>query len=156
MSSGPRVWRAGLTGPWGDAVRSRLPARIGMLAATSVVVALFVLFGGLGLPLALAGLAALLVWAAFWPAPARRPDEPEIPLGTRREREAASRPASWQLVLDGLPDAALVLDGDAAILAFNASASEILGVRQGRHLSQFVRVPELLAAVEAALRAGKV
>ncbi len=53
-------------------------------------------------------------------------------------------------LIDGLPEPAILLAPDAAILAFNDGACDLFGVlRTGVHLSSATRSPQVLGAVEA-------
>jgi len=60
----------------------------------------------------------------------------------------------WRVVLDGLPDPAVLLDGHTHVLAANKIAVERLDVRQGLALAHSLRMPDLLSAVDEALRGG--
>ena len=59
-------------------------------------------------------------------------------------------PDFWATMLDGVLDAALVLDSRLTVLAANGLAHEAIGAAIGRHVTQTNRSPELLAAVERA------
>ena len=65
-------------------------------------------------------------------------------------------PDFWATMLDGVLDAALVLDSRLTVLAANGLAHEAVGAAIGRHVTQTNRSPELLAAVERALSANTV
>ena len=57
----------------------------------------------------------------------------------------------WRALIAGLSDPALVVDGQRHVLVANGHAHSLWGIEAGRHLSEFVRAPELLGAVDQAL-----
>lgn len=60
----------------------------------------------------------------------------------------------WRQVLDGFPDAALVLDGNERIEAANASAQALLGAAKGQSFALIYRSPELLSIIGKARTTG--
>ena len=132
----------------------RTPLAVGCVLSGAYVVA-----GGLSWTAALLGLLALAAWT-WW-----RPGASETAAGTVQTLALAGDSASttpadslarsaeptWRAMLAGLPDAALVLDSKAVVLAANARAQEQVSAVSARHLSQTSRSPELLAAVDRAL-----
>jgi two-component system phosphate regulon sensor histidine kinase PhoR len=97
---------------------------------------------------ALVGLAAAVAFASAWPADDR--------VGSADARAAAQSQAEaerlWRLVVDAVPDPAVVLNAAARIVHANRLAEEQLGPgRRGGHVATMSRDPGLLAAVEAAL-----
>ena len=57
----------------------------------------------------------------------------------------------WRALIGGLSDPAFVVDGQRHVLVANGHAHSLWGIEAGRHLSEFVRAPELLGAVDQAL-----
>ena len=98
------------------------------------------------------GLAAVAAWAALWPSEetdrhargdARRPTY-------RRRRQA------WRMVVDAVPEPAVVLDSTGYIVHANRMAEDLFGTRRrGGHVASMSRDPELLEAVDEALAAGE-
>jgi two-component system, OmpR family, phosphate regulon sensor histidine kinase PhoR len=62
-----------------------------------------------------------------------------------------SMPPTWQAMLDGLLDAAMVLDRDCRIIAANGEARATFGAQSSRHIALVNRSPDLLAALNSAL-----
>lgn len=62
----------------------------------------------------------------------------------------------WRQMLDGLPDAALVLDGNDKVEAANAAARALLGVSSGQSISLIYRSPELLGIMSKVRKSGSV
>jgi len=134
-------------------LRSRRLAPLAVLAVSAGLVVL----GAVGFLWAVAGVAAVIAWAALWPhgttteaLPAEAP-APSLSVGDGRAATIADLPLS---VLDGLPDAALLLDTRGRIIAANSAAATLSTVVPGRPLSHWTRAPELLAAVEGASSSG--
>jgi two-component system, OmpR family, phosphate regulon sensor histidine kinase PhoR len=136
-----------------NAISKKLRERGAVLLAAIVMAAAFVVFGGLPLRTAGAGVGGLLLWAAWWPS------RTDLAAGLEFERHrkwteavrAASDPV-WMSIVDSLPDPALVLDAGGAIMATNLAAVDLFSSAQvGRHISQITRAPELLTSVETAL-----
>lgn len=62
----------------------------------------------------------------------------------------------WHVLVDALPQAALVLDRETKILHFNEAANDVLPkVRHGKVLMQLSRSPDLEAAVAKCLSSGE-
>ncbi len=144
-------------------------ARITQRSAAPLTVAAllvpFTLWGGLGATWALAGLAAVVAWAGWWPqaSPASEPSTPRSavrPAGSALSAATATSDAGadnglpWSL-LEALPDAAVLLDSRGVIVASNAAAQSIAAVLIGRPYSHWVRAPELLAAIETTRKTGE-
>jgi two-component system phosphate regulon sensor histidine kinase PhoR len=80
-----------------------------------------------------------------------------------RPPKSASSPAGRDLagasqlkpVLDGLLDAALLLDADEVVLSSNEPANRLMPVAKGRHISATSRSPELLALIAEAITPGQ-
>lgn len=127
------------------------------LLAVLVVTLAYVSFAGLGIAWALAGQIAACAWAAFWPEPAGDGREEHVShrggLGSAPGGSGAVD-ALPLTMLDGLPDAALVLDARGFVVAGNHVAHGIATVVAGRPFSHWNRSPELLSAVERAVSTG--
>lgn len=67
---------------------------------------------------------------------------------------AAAGPPIWRAMLDGIPDAALVLDSRQVVMAANRSASDLLPVRVGAHVAHTSRAPEWMVAIDDAASEG--
>ena len=61
----------------------------------------------------------------------------------------------WNQVLDGIPDPAMVLDGNGVVAATNVAARDLFPVSVARHISQVTRSPELNEALTLARRSGQ-
>ena len=122
--------------------------------AVLAVSILFVALGGLNPLLAFVCTVAALVWAMSWPsAPREGIARAVIPSSA----PGAAGPQSAVLpisLIDGLPDAAVLLDSRGVLIAGNSAARAVSPVPLGRPLSQWMRVPELLAAAEKAGGSG--
>ncbi len=71
----------------------------------------------------------------------------------RHELDAAIRGS--EVVLNGLPDPLLLLDGEGVIRRANPAARQLLGPRvEGRPLAKVLRHPDLLQAVDRVLNGG--
>ena len=131
----------------------RLRQRRQELATAAILTAAYVLFGALDWGPALMGLAALGIWAWLWP-PAGAVETSEgtaLAVGVAPPAAPLHDEAVWRAMLDGWPDAALVLDKKANVIAANARAREQVTAVTNRHITQVSRAPELLAAIERAL-----
>ena len=116
----------------------------------------YVLIGGLSIVWALVGAAASVIWATLWPetnVPARPGGAQSHWLPGAEDGLATLRALPFS-VLDGLADAALVLDARGLIAAANTAAQGLSPVLVGRPLSQWNRSPELLAATDHAKESG--
>ena len=125
-----------------------------LIAAASVTIA-YVLFGGLSPAWALSCLAALSIWSALWPVSRAGEDDPS---SAKTNVQEASNSGSGldqfvpPALLDGVPDAALLLDARGLVITTNKAAQAISPISAGNPLSQWTRAPELLAAAERAAR----
>lgn len=134
----------------------RLWEKRGLLAAFAVATLFYVTIGGLDPRWALVALTAALLVAALAPA------DPAVDMGVGTRRDAARQPGTRGErrlalpinLLDGLQDAALVVDGTLTIVAGNAAAHALVPVSSGRSLITWTRAPEVQAAVQDALKTG--
>jgi two-component system phosphate regulon sensor histidine kinase PhoR len=132
----------------GELATSRLLARRPALGLALALTLLFVVAGGLSPRLALLGLAGAVAFAAAWPNDDRT--------GAAATRAAAQGHAAaqrlWRLMVDAVPEPAVVLNAQARVVHANRLAEEQFGAgRRGGHMASMSRDPGLLAAVEAAL-----
>ena len=88
----------------------------------------------------------------LWPF--HRPDaeaEPgAAPVASGRPLVAASGKDVWREILEGFPEAALVIDRDGLVLAANAAAHDLLPGSIGRSVYQLMRWPEMMGAIKRA------
>ena len=138
-----------------DALRAR---RSALITGGSLISA-FLAVGGLHWGPALAGAGVLIAWAALWPRASNGTADGSSHSGATSptERQLAgeeTHPPIWRAMLEGLPDPALILDRQAIVIAANARARQVFAANTARHISQFSRSPDLLAAVEQALATG--
>ena len=123
-------------------------AELGLALALAVF---FMVAGGLSLPVALLGLAAAVAWAVL------RPSEE-----TGRYARAGTSGLSttggdrlWRMVVDAVPEPAVVLDHTGYVVHANRMADYLFGSRRrGGHVASMSRDPELLGAVDQALVSG--
>jgi PAS domain-containing protein len=86
---------------------------------------------------------------------ARPPDTPNS-LADAKAVALPTRSTAAQSIVDALPDAALVLDATARILAANAAAHDIMGrVLIGDHVGRTARHPELADAIRTTVATGE-
>ncbi len=126
----------------------RVSAELGSASALAVF---FLIAGGLSPAVTLLGLAAVAAWAVL------RPSE-----GTDAYAAAGSSAQStaggdrlWRMVVDAVPEPAVVLDPTGYVVHANRMAEDLFGSRRrGGHVASMSRDPELLAAVDQALVSG--
>ena len=134
-----------------EPVLARLSVRRAELGLMLCLVVVFTLAGGLSARAALVGLAAATLWAALWPAGEA---------GGSFFPGASSQPALggdrlWRMVVDAVPEPALVLDQSGYVVHANRLAEDLFGTRRrGGHVASMSRDPELLEAVDRALASG--
>jgi two-component system phosphate regulon sensor histidine kinase PhoR len=123
----------------------RLYVRRRLLLLTAAVIFIFVAAYGLPLPAALLGLLSIVAGAAIispegvYPASAMA--------GARR----LIRQDSVIDVLEGLPSPVILLDSYRRVASFNSLATDLWPhLRQGDHISSYIRDPGVLHAVEEA------
>ena len=120
---------------------ARLSARRTELGLAAVLGIFFMIAGGLSPRVALLGLAAAAVWAALWPSDAT---------GRVARAGAVGQPAlgndgAWHMVVDAVPEPAIVLDGAGYVMHANRMAEDLFGARRrGGHVASMSRDPELL------------
>lgn len=138
-------------------VAQRLTERVTLILAAMALTAVFIVFAGLPFKSAIAGLSALLFWAAVWPSSSSA--AALAAFEERRRLADAARTSStvvWTALIESLPDPAIALDQGGDVLAINEFAQHLFaGAQTGRHISQITRAPELLGAVESALQLRK-
>ena len=134
-----------------EPVLSRLWARRAELGTALALVVFFLIGGGLSPSVALVGLVAVAAWATF------RPSE-ETNVYARQG--SAGQPTAeadrlWRMVVDAVPEPAIVLDHAGYVVHANRMAEDLFGSRRrGGHFASMSRDPELLAAVDQALVSG--
>ena len=135
-----------------EPVLARLAARRTELGLAVALAVLFVIAGGLSPRVALLGLAVTAVWAALWPSNATGG---VAGAGTSGQPSLGNHRA-WHMVVDAVPEPAIVLDGAGYLMHANRMAEDLFGARRrGGHVASMSRDPELLAAVDQALASGE-
>jgi two-component system phosphate regulon sensor histidine kinase PhoR len=61
----------------------------------------------------------------------------------------------WPAILSGIPEAALLLDREWKVLGANPAAQRSLSVRDGQVLTEVLRAPEVITAIQQALETGE-
>jgi len=132
--------------------RHRLFERSMPVIAAAVVLVVLMLLGALGSLAAFGAMIALFVAVSAWPLDWGRDGEVrdgDAPAGTR-SREADR--ASWRIVIDAIPSAAIALDAAGTLVHHNRLAAEMFPrIRDGVPMSQVSRSPDLLLAVDRVL-----
>ena len=127
---------------------ARFSARRTELGLALALTAFLMLAGGLPARIALIGLAAVVAWAALWPAEELARRGRTGVLGVPN----ADAERLWRMVVDAVPEPAIALDSTGQIVHANHRAEELFGARRrGGHIASMSRDPELLAAVDEAL-----
>lgn len=135
---------------------ARLGRHLPVLLATLGLLAAFVLFGGLRLDLAVLGLLVMAVFLALLP--------PATVVETRTVEVQAPldlvvppiRAETMTAFAEALGDPSLVIDRRGAVIYRNQSAlRHYPNVQPGKILTLAMRHPELVSAIDAALRTGK-
>ncbi len=136
---------------WTSTATVNLRERRSVVVAAFLLTSIFILFGGLPARWLLA-VAGLAVWAAVWPSNASR-EAMQDDVASLLRGGSAPGGSTWMAIVSALPDPAFVLDGSGNVLTFNQGAIDIFGsTAVGRHISQATRAPELLTAIDVALR----
>ena len=130
--------------------RSRLSARITLLAVALGTFLLAALAGSLGWPWMLVGVAVLTLAAAVLPDTGGKTSR--LPAGAVSSRVDEG---SLELFADALPDPCLILDRRFAVLHLNPPAMrQFTGLVVGNPVASSLRAPAFLAALEAARSSG--
>ncbi len=121
------------------------------LGLASALAVFFLIVGGVSPPLALLGLAAALAWALL------RPSE-SVDAYARTGSSGQSIAGGdrlWRMVVDAVPEPAVVLDHGGHVVHANRMAEDLFGTRRREgHIASMSRDPELLGAVDQALVSG--
>jgi two-component system phosphate regulon sensor histidine kinase PhoR len=133
--------------------RARVVAHAGLLAGIFGVFAALALFGEIGIVAALVSFLVVVAGVAMLPSGrtvVTRIVEPPRP-------ETVSDPGAVFAFADALADPCLVLDRRSVVLHANAAASrQFPSVGNGNPITFSLRNPELVGAIEAAMRNGSV
>jgi two-component system phosphate regulon sensor histidine kinase PhoR len=134
-----------------EPVLVRLWGRRAELGSALALAVFFLIAGGLSPAVALVGLAAVAARAVL------RPSE-EADRYARAGSSAQSTAGGdrlWRMVVDAVPEPAVVLDHTGYVVHANRMAEDLFGSRRrGGHVASMSRDPELLAAVDQALVSG--
>ena len=135
-----------------QAVRSRLVGYGPLIAALAGIILAFVLLGNLRAELALLGFILFVAMLAIMPLPVvtltRMIDMPASPAETEEGAIAA--------VVEALADPCFVLDRRGIVLHGNGPAMrQYPSLRPGQTMTLVLRNPELVAAIETAMRTGE-
>ena len=123
----------------------RLVARRWLLLVCGLVFAFFAVGTGLGWMAAGLGFSTVGVASALIPRdghliPNKSPERPRLP--------KQSLSPDVDDILQAIPDPAILLSGDGAVLAFNDKAEDHYpALRRDTHISSFIRHPEVLEAL---------
>lgn len=131
-------------------LRTRLIERRALLTV-AVATTLFAVTIGDATSAALFAPLLVCAWAALWPAAT---DEPSATFRGAPLTATDTKELTWQAMLDGVPDAALLLDDELAMLHVNSVARDTLSARAGLPLTSCLRDPGLLAAIARAQQDG--
>jgi two-component system phosphate regulon sensor histidine kinase PhoR len=129
---------------------ARLSARRAELGLVLGLVVFFTALGGLSPSAALLGTAIAGIWAALWPGEMDR----GVGAGTSAQ-PALGGDRLWRMVVDAVPEPAVMLDHSGYVMHANRLAEDLFGSRRrGGHVASMSRDPELLEAVDRALASG--
>ena len=135
-----------------EPVLARLSARRSELGLAVALGIFFMIAGGLSPRVALLGLAAAAVWAALWPSDATD----RVARAGASGQPSLGNDGAWHMVVDAVPEPAIVLDGAGYVMHANRMAEDLFGARRrGGHVASMSRDPELLEAVDKALASGE-
>src|SRR5215217_738550 len=138
----------------GQAILSRLTGFAGLLLGLAGLFVALVVFGELRPDLAVLGYLVATAFVALLPLPVRvvtRTIETPVQIENRGEERNAMLPA----FAEALGEACLVLDRRGAVVYRNRTAvNHYPNVQPGKLLTLVLRNPELVGAVDAALRTG--
>ena len=137
-----------------QAILSRLTGFAGLLVGLAGLFVALMVFGELRPDLAVLGYLVAVAFVAVLPLPVKvvtRTIETPVPVEDKRDEPSAVLPA----FAEALGEACLVLDRRGAVVYRNrAAASQYPNVQPGKLLTLVLRNPELVGAVDAALRTG--
>jgi two-component system phosphate regulon sensor histidine kinase PhoR len=134
------------------AVRARLAAGAGLLAAILAVFAGLVLFGAVGIIPALVGFLAIAAGVLVLPG-----NTVAAPRTVEAPRQAAADNDVVFAFADALADPCLVLDRRSIVLHANAAAHrQFPSVLNGNPITFSLRNPDLVGAIDLAMRTGEV
>lgn len=137
-----------------QAILSRLTGFAGLLVGLAGLFVALMVFGELRPDLAVLGYLVAVAFVAVLPLPVKvvtRTIETPVPVEDKRDKPSAVLPA----FAEALGEACLVLDRRGAVVYRNrAAASQYPNVQPGKLLTLVLRNPELVGAVDAALRTG--
>ncbi|HET6322556.1 MAG TPA: ATP-binding protein [Hyphomicrobium sp.] len=132
--------------------RYRLSERAMPVAAAAVIFTVLLLFGALGGLAAFGALIALFVAAAAWPLDWGGDAEARANNVVAGSRLGDADRASWRVVVDAIPSAAIALDAAGTLVHHNRLAAEMFPrIRDGLPMSHVSRSPDLLLAVDRVL-----
>jgi len=132
--------------------RYRLSERAMPVAAAAVIFTVLLLFGALGGLAAFGALIALFVAAAAWPLDWGGDAEARANNVVAGSRLGEADRASWRVVVDAIPSAAIALDAAGTLVHHNRLAAEMFPrIRDGLPMSHVSRSPDLLLAVDRVL-----
>jgi len=132
--------------------RYRLSERAMPVAAAAVIFTVLLLFGALGGLAAFGALIALFVAAAAWPLDWGGDAEARANNAVAGSRLGEADRASWRVVVDAIPSAAIALDAAGTLVHHNRLAAEMFPrIRDGLPMSHVSRSPDLLLAVDRVL-----
>ena len=135
-----------------EQVLARLSGRRTELGLAAALTTFFMIAGGLSPGVALLGLAVAVAWAALWPS-----DEAgRMARGDVRGQPSLGDDRLWHMLVDAVPEPAIVLDSAGYVMHANRMAEDLFGARRrGGHVAAMSRDPELLEAVDQALASGE-
>ena len=132
--------------------RYRLSERWMPVVAAAIIFVVLVLLGALGGLAAFGALIALLVAAAAWPLDWGGDVDGRADDAVAGSRSGEADRASWRVVIDAIPSAAIALDASGTLVHHNRLAAEMFPrIRGGLPMSQVSRSPDLLLAVDRIL-----
>jgi two-component system phosphate regulon sensor histidine kinase PhoR len=131
----------------GEGVLGRLFLRRRLILLFAVLLLALSLIYGLPWRAVAWACAVFCIGAAFIP----RPSLPALTLTARERWEEALPLRLARVLIDALPEPAILLRQDGEIVAFNAKARDLFrGLKPGSHLSSATRSPQILDAVMVA------
>ncbi|MGV8834372.1 MAG: ATP-binding protein [Devosia sp.] len=131
---------------------SQLRAQSGLLAGIAGVFIALMIFGGLSIAGALIGFVAVAAAMALLPPHSVAVAEPEI---VNMPLPAVMAGSSVSVFADALIDPCLVLDRRSVVLHANPAARrQFPGVNNGNPITFSMRNPDLVQAIDAAMRTG--